>query len=252
MAREITFDLSRNKIEIDNTRTILIVCEGQKTEIDYFEKLKTILIDNMIGIKVIPVTSSSGPQALKIIESADAENKLLTENLGISADLTYCVFDEDDAKNISPKAYQNIKDAIKQATDKNYHIILTNPCLEYWFLLHYVEHNNAIEKQDDKSKGKVAVKVLQQHIPDYEKNGIENIAEIFNTLKIQTAITHAESTLKNHANTTDSHLNKQKEYIIDNNPSTNMQELIYAMSKKFSTEAFNEINKPIENRSLTI
>jgi len=252
MARAITTNLSRRKNKIDNTRTILIVCEGQKTEIDYFEKLKTVIIDDIIGIRVIPVTSSSGPQALKIIESAKTENKLLTDNLGISVDLTYCVFDEDDAKNISSKAYKNIKAAIKQANDESYHIILTNPCLEYWFLLHYTNHSISIEKQGNDSKGKVAVRLLKQYIPDYEKNGVRNIAEIFNTTKLQAAITNAESTLKNHANTNDSYLNKQNEYMIDNNPSTNMQELIYAMSKKFSPDAFNEINKPIENRNLTI
>lgn len=252
MARDIIQDLSRSKNEIDNTRTILIVCEGQKTEIDYFEKLKTVIIDNLIGIKVIPVTSTSGPQALKILQSAEAENKSLEDNLGNKADITYCVFDEDDAKNISQQTYQNIKDAIEQAKDKNYHIILTNPCLEYWFLLHYTEYSTAIEKQDAKSKGKVTVELLKQYTPDYEKNDVTNIADIFDKTKIQTAITRAESTLKNHYESNDSYQNKQKEYIIDNNPSTNMQELIYAMNKKFSDDAFDEINKPLENRNLTI
>lgn len=252
MAKAIAPNLSRNKIEIDNTRTILIVCEGAKTEIDYFEKLKNVLIDDLVGIKVIPVTSTSGPQALKIIESADAENKLLSDKLGKNADITYCVFDEDDAKNISPRTYENIKEAIKQADAKTYHIILTNPCIEYWFLLHYVEHNTAIEKQDDQSKGKVAENLLKQYIPDYEKNGVTNIADIFDKTKIQIAVTRAESTLKNHPGSNDSYQNKQKEYVIDNNPSTNMQELIYAMSKKFSVDSFREINKPIENRSLAI
>jgi len=46
---------------------------------------------------------------------------------------------------------------------KNVEILINNPCLEYWFLLHFKLVNKAFNNCDDVSKN------LKKYLPDYEK-----------------------------------------------------------------------------------
>ncbi len=60
--------------------------------------------------------------------------------------------------------YDNIEKINKANGAKNIIIIINNPCLEYWFLLHFV----ATSKYFDTCDG--AMKQMKKCLPDYEKS----------------------------------------------------------------------------------
>lgn len=85
------------------------------------------------------------------------------------------------------KDYYNII----QQKHKNITIIINNPCLEYWYLLHYKKtskHYNTYKELESE---------LKKHIPDYDKSQqfyMKNNNDIYLRLKslLSTAVTHAK------------------------------------------------------------
>ncbi|EOI5106874.1 TPA: RloB domain-containing protein, partial [Campylobacter jejuni] len=69
---------------------ILIVCEGEKTEINYLKQLKNFFRLNNITIDIIPSENSS---PLQVVKFAKKKNDLFDYNE------VYCVFDKDTHAN---------------------------------------------------------------------------------------------------------------------------------------------------------
>jgi hypothetical protein len=193
---------------------ILIVCEGEQTEINYFNNFKNKLKVN--SIEVIPFT---GPHtdAYGIIE--DALSKIEKEKDTNPIDETWCVFDAD--KNTVQQLYK----AKKLAHKNSIKIIFSNPCFELWFLLHY-KYTSATFKnpKPDGSNGDM-VKVELKKIPemkDYEKNIC-----IYDKLKNmqETAFSHVKLLKAHHKSL------KVDLYSLGSNPYTDVGVLVERLNK---------------------
>lgn len=105
---------------------IYLVCEGEETEIRYFKYFRT----RNSRIDIIPVTSKQ-KSALGLVRKAEKTlgDKDFFPDLG---DKLWCVFDCD--ANIN---YDLIK-AKNMAKQKGYEIAFSNPCIEIWFLFHFL------------------------------------------------------------------------------------------------------------------
>ena len=104
----------------------LIVCEGEKSEKKYFEAWKSKLRLSAVQIDVV---SQSESEPIAVIKRAIAKKKEMAK-LGIPYEKVWCVLDVE----IPP--HESLDKAWEKAgnTDK-LELILTNPCIEYWFLL---------------------------------------------------------------------------------------------------------------------
>ena len=107
------------------TQTLWIFCEGEKTEKNYFRKLR---IDKRVPRLIIKIISPKNSDALEIIKYAFNYAKSKGFQKG---DTLYCVFDRDDNSD------KKLQQAEKFAKIHNIKIIFSNPCFEYWILSHF-------------------------------------------------------------------------------------------------------------------
>ncbi len=133
-------------------RKIVIVCEGEKTEINYFNGFKT----RGSGVEIIPVHGRcTDPKS--IVDFAEKRRESRWDIDPSKGDGLWCVFDVDENEN------HDLKNASEHAKTKNIQIALSNPCIELWFLLHYCQIWSQISRGDAKKR-------LKTFMRDYEKN----------------------------------------------------------------------------------
>lgn len=131
-------------------QTLVIVCEGKKTEPIYFENYRE---RNSGLIIFIPNSTVTDPENLTKL----AKNQIKKYNLDINnGDQVWCVFDADHHSD------QEIQNAQQIAGD-DVKICLSNPSFEIWYLLHFGYFESRVSNQD-------LINKLNQHIPNYEKN----------------------------------------------------------------------------------
>jgi len=152
----------RNTGNRKRKRFVLIAVEGNnKTETNYFKGFNSgdvkILFAN--GNQTDPINI-----AKNLVEGyADYG---LDAGLG---DYAFCVVDGD----LSRERADQICKAEKIVKDINGEVIVSNPCVEVWFLCHYVDSTRQYTSSLD------VIKRLQEFIPTYKKNmsGIKEFLE---------------------------------------------------------------------------
>lgn len=113
----------------DIRQRFLIVCEGERTEPNYFKAFQT---PGEVLVTVIGV----GENTLQLIEIA--QKKVAIEPG--SYDQVWCVFDRDDSKA------DHIHCAIARAKELGYGVAFSNQVFELWYLLHFHYYNAAISR----------------------------------------------------------------------------------------------------------
>lgn len=108
----------------------LIVCEGEKTEPNYFNELRT---HERISSITIRVSGECGSAPVSVVEYAVALYDELTAE-GNSIEGVFCVFDKDNHESYD-KAIARIRE--KHRSGVPIKAIPSNPCFEYWLVLHY-------------------------------------------------------------------------------------------------------------------
>ncbi len=116
---------------------IYIVCEGKETEINYFRHFRTrnCLVD------IVPVQSkfTAAEYLVKHARSLLSQADYFPQD----GDELWCVFDCDENSDAA------LRKAEEYANHKGYRIAFSNPCFEYWFLLHFVSHNGYLNGADE-------------------------------------------------------------------------------------------------------
>ncbi|MCY3727758.1 MAG: RloB family protein [Nitrospira sp.] len=155
---------------------VLIVCEGEKTEPNYFKGLKNHLRLKTANVAIV----GEGATPAKIVERAKELEKQEKER-GDPFDTIFCVFDKDRHTDYE-KALGQLK------ARKNYEAIPSVPAFEYWLLLHFRYTTSPYQDASE------LVRDLKKHLPDYEKND----ATIFGKLqdKLETAKENAARSLE--------------------------------------------------------
>lgn len=161
--------MARQKNKRESNITISIIVDG-KDEKWYVEKVKeNYPCPNLKSIKIDPQL----PQRKKINELFDLAETKVKE--GYNHVILLIDFDE---PNKDPKEYNNFKNyynkylnALNQGKSNNWMkkitVIVNNPCLEYWYLLHFRNTTKFYSKFDPDLKNdlrKIAV------LSDYEKS----------------------------------------------------------------------------------
>jgi hypothetical protein len=189
---------------------ILIVCEGLETEIKYFEGFKDPRHD--FNIHVIKGKTQDPIDLVKdAVHFAEKEGLVLGEENGDSA---WCVFDVDDSDDA------RLNRAKQLADQQQVNVALSNPCIELWFLLHflYTTRNFANGKE-------VLQELLKpERMPDYQKN--RSVFHLLDGERQQMAISHAERLNKYHAK------ENRNLYNRSSNPSTQIFKLVELINDK--------------------
>ncbi len=111
----------------------LIVCEGEKTEPNYFKGFR-VPMDVVVDIHPGAGMHSAAVRAA-ILRKNEADDDY---------DQIWCVFDRDDNGRNS----KSFNDALELAKANNISIAYTNDAFELWYLLHFNYHDTAIHRHD--------------------------------------------------------------------------------------------------------
>ncbi len=199
-AKELARKMSKRK----SYDKVLIVCEGEKTEPNYFDGLKDHFELNSANIEV---TGDCGSSPKSIVEHAKQRYRE-ERDAGDSFDKVYCVFDKD-----THESYQQALETIRAAKPKNTFFATTSvPCFEYWLLLHFIHTTAPYQSTGRKSAGALVMDELLTYMPNYKKGD----KTIFDQLidQLPQAMSFSEQSL-NEAETTGT-----------DNPSTKVHKLI--------------------------
>jgi hypothetical protein len=135
---------------------ILIVCEGRKTEPQYFEQFAAFHRNSLVKVELargqgVPLSVVRAARELKDKALADARRE---EDENMKYESVWCAFDVDD--------HPNIPEAKILAGDHDIELAISNPCFELWLLLHLRECPGMLHRHDAQS-------MLKTHVADYDK-----------------------------------------------------------------------------------
>lgn len=154
--------------------SFLIVCEGSKTEPQYFQAFP--LERGKASITVEP----KGGSPEQIVRKALQLEKQAGKD-GEPFDQVWCVFDRDAVKE------DDFNRALREAQRRHLHVAYTNQAFELWYLLHFDYHNTGIDRSTYKER------LTQKLGYTYRKNDLGMYATL--VARQQTAIQFAEKLL---------------------------------------------------------
>ena len=164
--------------KVKTRRWFLIVCEGEKTEPNYFRRFP--VDTNVIKLDI----KGEGKNTKSLVEKAI---ELKNDSESDETDRFWCVFDRDkNPKN--PNDAQNFNAAINNAKNNGIKVAYSNDAFELWYLLHFHYYNAAISRKDYQNM----LTNLLGH--KYEKNSETIYDELKN--QQQDAIKNAKRLLK--------------------------------------------------------
>jgi len=198
-------DYKRREAFKEPRKSILIVSEGSKTEPIYFNSLKSNLRLAMVEVEIV----GEGAAPINVVDRAielREERKRHTKNSLTKAayDLVYCMIDVE-----APKA-ESLPRAVNKAKDNKLEAILSNPCFEYWYILHFRKTSAPFNRSQD------AKSALRREHPAYS----ESDTTIFDVVYPKTgeAIKRSKEVLKEQHN--------DAEDLSDCNPSTHVHKIV--------------------------
>lgn len=202
-----------------NTRKIkdkiLIVCEGEKTEPNYFNALKRKFRSQTATID-IDENSNSAP--ISVVEYAIKKAKVEQKNED-AYNVVYCIFDKDTHTSLVQaldKLPKNEKYGAK------FYAILSVPCFEFWLLLHFAYTTKNFYAQGEQSPCENLIKtMLKSHIADYAK-GYNDFSQIITDESLDKAIQSAKQICKQLDIEEPDNKEALKEFISNDNSFTNV------------------------------
>ncbi|MEH1946467.1 MAG: RloB family protein [Nostoc sp.] len=175
----------------------LIICEGEKTEPNYFMSFRVSTTIKQIDVRGFGYNPSKLVQEAKELKAQGDYDQI------------WCVFDRDDW----PK--QDFNNAIANAEREGFKVAYSNEAFELWYVLHFEFLNTGLPRKD--YIGKLEKEKLLGH--KYKKNSATIYDEIEN--RQSTAIKHAKSLLKQY-----NPFNP-----VNDNPSTTVHLLVEELNK---------------------
>lgn len=126
---------------------VLVVCGGVATEPAYFRGLKKDRRNPAVKV----VVEAKGVDPVSLIRFAAQKRDIL------GCDEVWCVVDVDEF---------DVAEAAAAAGKKGVNLAISNPCFEYWLLLHFELCTAPLTCYDD------ARRKLVKHVPRYAKSGL--------------------------------------------------------------------------------
>ena len=152
--------VTRHERSLPIRKRYLIVCEGTKTEPNYFMSLEKDLKPHVVELKII----GEGDNTVNLVIIAE-EIFYNEKATGKSFDEVSIVFDKDSFSN------QNFNNAVEMAEARGFHPAYSNEAFELWYLLHYEYCDSALNRSTYKER-------LSNYIGKSYKKNDEKMYEI--------------------------------------------------------------------------
>lgn len=189
----------------DSAKSLVIVTEGAETEVEYLRSLRRWFRFGP-NVKVI----GGGGDPVSIVEIASALRSDISSRRRhripdyVEFDEAWAVFDIES----DPSRATKVQEAIALARRCGVNVAASNPCFEFWLVLHLVDHTAPFGASKD------VVKVLENHFAGYSKSTPPSPTQE----NLASATTRAALGRSRH-----------RDGGADGNPSTNMDHLITSL-----------------------
>ena len=111
-------------------KTVVIFCEGERTEPAYLEALKRRPEVREVASVDLRIEAEHGMPHTLVSSAIKARDKSADEEGEI--DEFWCVFDVE-----WPKNHPRLREAVQQAQGSGINLAISNPCFELWLILHF-------------------------------------------------------------------------------------------------------------------
>ncbi len=199
-------DYERKEASKEPRKSILIVCEGKKTEPIYFNALKETLRLIMVDVEIVGEGGAPITVVNRAIARREERKQIASKSLTKTEyEVIYCVIDVE-----APTPHESLANAVSKAKDNKLEVILSNPCFEYWYILHFRKTSAPFSRSRD------AKSALRREHSAYS----ESDTTIFNVVypKTSDAIRHSKEVLNEQHN--------DAEDLRDCNPSTHVHKIV--------------------------
>jgi hypothetical protein len=179
-------ELARKSPKRNPKLKVLIVCEGQKTEPNYFMELRDHYELNSTFIKI---TGDCGSSPKSVIQHAQKIFKL-SQGDNDPYDKVYCVIDKDCHSD-----YEAVRNKIYNLHPKGVFVLINSvPCFEYWLLLHHQYTTAAYSPLPGNSVANQVLGQLKKFLPLYSKGQQDLFKQLLSLLS--KAIINSKSALE--------------------------------------------------------
>lgn len=193
-------------------KLVLVVCEDEKSGCDY---LKLMAKHLRLHTTCIVESSATGSAPISVVEDAIKRITSRKKEKLEPFELVFCVWDIDE--------HTSLNSARQLADAHEFKVIESNPCFEFWLLLHFAYHTAPIVRKANKSPADECAKLLKRYITDYDKSKIKDyFVELLQ--KIETAKINAAK------------LRIELQSTGSINPATDLDLLIQSMENNFLSE----------------
>lgn len=190
--------LKRKTARKQELRTIYVFCEGEKSEPNYLQGIKSLkVVRNQVSLNIEVDPRSAAPK--KIVERAIA--RLSSEE----SDECWCIFDVE-----APQSHPNIEKIVELAKRNGVNVAVSNPCFELWLVLHHRDCSGYVNTSD-----------IVRTSKDLEKRSGKSIDPSFYMDHIAKAVGRADKLRAMHK--------KNGTAFPNDNPSTGMSDFIRAV-----------------------
>jgi hypothetical protein len=171
----------------DSAPIYLIVCEGKKTEPEYFNDLRN---HERLASITVKVCGECGSAPISVVEHAIQLYKDMTKE-GETVEGIFCVFDKD-----NHESFFRACALIEKSKKENMPItaVFSIPCFEYWLLLHFQYNRAPFQGKGNASIAGVVCKQVQAHIKGYTKGAKGLYAKL--KCKQADAISHSQRAIE--------------------------------------------------------
>ena len=145
--RRSTPNLKRKNPRLEPKRRFILFCEGEKTEIEYFNALRRTCSKTLIALEAhggVGVPKTIASKAIEEARSLGLTPKSRRKKDSYEErDQVWAIFDRDD--------HPHFDEAVRDCESQNVGVARSNPCFELWLILHEqnydrAEHRHAMQK----------------------------------------------------------------------------------------------------------
>lgn len=133
----------------DKIVRFLIVCEGERTEPNYFKELVKDRYSEVRSEEIV----GKGRSTCALVKRTEEIKEVIERQRQLRFDRVWVVFDKDD--------FNDFNEAIALAEKKGYKAAWSNEAFELWYLLHFIYLDAAISRAD-------YIKKLENEIRKFE------------------------------------------------------------------------------------
>ncbi|KAA0580850.1 RloB family protein [Azospirillum sp. Sh1] len=144
--------LGRSAAKVTPEKTIVVFCEGERTEPDYLRSFADTWRNPRIQVEARGGLGDPKDLVELAKNRRDQIRRQARRDSLRANDEVWCLFDRD--------SHERVHDARKQARDLGIPVGFSNPCFEIWALFHFQWYDSQIDRH-------ALQKMLRNHLPKY-------------------------------------------------------------------------------------